>query len=198
MSLPSALLAAVAPETVQAAAKTLLADGRFQTTLPSPEDSVDLSFLAPFLKPVLWVGLVAVSSLLGFWVFTRLIRLNRRDAAEPTLAAAEVPGSAVTHLANADRLAANGAFAEALHEVLLASFLELERRIGTGLPLAFTSREVLRHAALPEGARTPLAALIEAVEVALFGGAAVGPSEYRAARLRFDELRVPIAPRRPR
>jgi len=82
-------------------------------------------------------------------------------------------------LGDADRLAAQGRYAEAVHVLLLQTTGQLAERFRVPLQPSRTSREILRVLPLKTELREPLADLVRMVERSLFGGAAVGPADYQ-------------------
>ena len=91
-------------------------------------------------------------------------------------------------LSEADRLARQGAYGEALHLLLLYCINEMRRRFGFGLPPSLTSREILGLSALPEIRRTGLSVIVSAVEVSHFGGRPADEAIYRLCRQRCEEV----------
>jgi hypothetical protein len=132
--------------------------------------------------------LLAVGAVLAGLAFFR--RLRASPAAftpEPAVPAGEaaprperVPG-----LDDAERLASQGRWDEALHALLLQAIRAVSGRLPAPLPPSSTSRELLRLVPLPEEARQAFAGMVRAVELSLFGGAAVGAEVYQENRERF-------------
>lgn len=91
----------------------------------------------------------------------------------------------------AESLARQQRFGEAIHALGLGVLGELERRArGPAAPASLTSREVLRHAALPSAeAGADLAFLVAAVERAHFGGRSAGPEDWAACSAHYGRLR---------
>jgi hypothetical protein len=81
-----------------------------------------------------------------------------------------------------DALAAEGAFGEAIHRLLLLVQERLRSRIEHGLQASLTSREILRRAKLPSEASTAFAGLVGAVEITLFGRQIADLATYRLCR----------------
>ena len=91
-------------------------------------------------------------------------------------------------LSEADRLARQGAFGEALHLLLLYCLNEMRRRFGLGLPPSLTSREILGLSVLPEIRRTGLSVIVSAVEISHFGGRPADETTYRMCRQRCEDV----------
>jgi hypothetical protein len=81
-----------------------------------------------------------------------------------------------------DALAAQGAFAEAIHRLLLLVQERLRSRLEHGFQSSLTSREILRRARLPGEAQTAFAGLVAAVEITLFGQHAANLATYELCR----------------
>lgn len=100
--------------------------------------------------------------------------------------------------ADADALAAEGRFAEAMHVLLLRSLLEVRERCPGLFRDAWTSREILRRASLPSEGPVVLRDLIDRVEPVHFGRRPAAPEDYRACRTSYarllDLLRTGLTP----
>ncbi len=89
-------------------------------------------------------------------------------------------------LEEADALARQGRFGEAVHLLLFRSIDELHGRIRGGIPDALTAREIARLAALPERPRAALAPIIRIVEQSFFGGRDVDVNGWKTARASYE------------
>ncbi|HEX6092172.1 MAG TPA: DUF4129 domain-containing protein, partial [Dongiaceae bacterium] len=89
-------------------------------------------------------------------------------------------------LGRADRLAAEGQFAEALHLLLLHSIDYLKRHLGGVYGPSSTAREILQRARLPDTGRSSLGAIVDAAEVSYFGGRPVDGGIYAACRRHYQ------------
>ncbi|WP_374470640.1 DUF4129 domain-containing protein [Phenylobacterium sp.] len=148
-----------------------------------------LSALAPFVKPVFWVLVIAGAALILWFVVAEVAGLKlgsrKRQAAGATDWRPDA-AHARALLDDADRLAAEGRFGEAIHLLLFRSIDDLAgRRPGLVRP-ALTSRDIARLDALPGEARAAFARIAEAVERSFFGGRSVGQDEFRAARADYE------------
>jgi hypothetical protein len=162
----------------------ILKDGGYQRSLPKdPPPLSDFSFslgpLETLVRILIWTGLAVVVALAISWLVTRLRGRARDVAVEEGSAAAplDVP------LDSAERLAAAGRFAEAIHALLLETLAALSR--AAQLAPSLTSREIVARVPLPERARDALVGLVLAVEISRFGGAPAGERDYRACLERF-------------
>lgn len=89
-------------------------------------------------------------------------------------------------LGDADELARQGRFGEAIHVLLLRTLQELARRLPERLPSSLTSREIVSRVRMPDEARNALSVLVGAVEVSHFGAATPGSAEFQQCRHHFQ------------
>jgi hypothetical protein len=148
--------------------------------------------LAVVVTWVLILGALAGLGLFVLWSWRTLQRDRERkagqsDAAPPEEEAGRRERSPAGD--EAERLAAEGRWGEALHALLLQAIRHLTAGSPVALRASYTSRELLRLVPLSGEARQAFAGLVRAVELSLFGGAPVGPDEYRENRERFQLLR---------
>jgi hypothetical protein len=79
-----------------------------------------------------------------------------------------------------ERLARAGAYAEAIHLMLLRALDALRRRLGASWAKSLTSREITRRAELAATDRQALKVLVGAVEISRFGGQRANEQVYLA------------------
>lgn len=91
-------------------------------------------------------------------------------------------------LAQADELAGQGRFVEAMHVLLLHCLAEIRRRLVVEFPDSLTSREILRSARLPERGRHALDRIVARVEWTYFGEHPAGRADYDSCRASAAEL----------
>ena len=123
---------------------------------------------------------------------------RRHRPTPPTLSglgasASDAAAKAAVRLAEADRLAAEGLYAEAAHMLLLRSVADVESGRPGRIRPSFTSRDI---AALPELGPEPRAAfslIAGVVERALFGGRPLDAEAWRTCRSAYDVLARPEA-----
>lgn len=158
----------------------------------------------PFAKILLWsvLALVVASVLWAAWLRIRhgewrMPRFARRAAvavvpeAEPDWAPEAAP--AREWLREADALAAEGRYAEAVHHLLRRSVDDIARRRPRLVRPALTSRELGASDAIPPPARDLFAQIARLVERSLFGGRAVGADDWSAARAAYGDFALPGA-----
>ena len=164
------------------------------------------SFLpdAPYAKIFLWmvIALAAATLLLilsrglrsGRWEWPfrrRRLRTAVPEAEEEAWRPEEAPARA--WLEEADRLAAEGLYAEAIHHLLLRSVEDIQKRRPRLVRPALTSRELAGASAIPGAARDLFARIAAMVERSLFGGRAVGAGDWDAARDAYADFVLPRA-----
>jgi hypothetical protein len=156
---------------------------------------------APYARIFLWTVIALLLLLVlrvaydrarhGEW---RLPRLRRsRSAANAAAEPIEedwAPGAepARQWLNEADRLAAAGRYAEAVHHLLLRSVEDIGQRRPRLLRPALTSRDLARAEAIPSAPRRLFADLASVVERSLFGGAPVGAEEWGRCREAYADF----------
>lgn len=98
----------------------------------------------------------------------------------------EAPARAL--LAEADRLAADGRYAEAAHLLLHRSIADIDERRPQLVRPALTSRDIAGAPALPEGPRAAFSRIVMLVERSLFGGRSLDGGDWRACRAAYEEF----------
>lgn len=153
---------------------------------------------APYARILLWtvIGAAALAVLwlvverlrYGQWRVPRL-RRSRAVAAPPVEEEWALDAAPVrAWLDEADALAAQGRFAEAVHHLLFRSIEDIEHRRPNLVRPALTSRELSAASAIPRGARDLFAGIARIVERSLFGGRSVGADDWRAARATYADF----------
>lgn len=161
---------------------------------------------APYARIILW-GMIGALAVLIVWMIVnrfrdgawRLPRFRRArvlassgDGEEP-LDWAPAAAPAQRWLDQADQLAAEGRFAEAVHHILLRSVEDIARRRPRLLRPALTSRDIARSSDIPPAPRGLFADLAAVVERSLFGGDAVDANDWQRCRTAYAEFALPKA-----
>lgn len=156
---------------------------------------------APYARILLWTVLAAAAAGLAIMIYRRIRdgewRLPRRRRAVGVAAEAEeedwAPEAAPARawLREADALAAEGRYAEAVHHLLFRSIEDIARRRPRLVRPALTSRELAAAEALPPPARSLFARIAGLVERSLFGGRPVEASDWTTARTAYADLVLP-------
>ncbi len=188
------------PEAVRGALDQVLAEQRYQTELPGP-DQTELpgpdeerrpapDDRVPWFAGYGWaeglaIVLIGAVAIVGVLALARGVSGRRRAAFAPPQGTATVaPVLDGVPLDEIESLAAAGRYDEAVHVLLLQSIAAVGRTV-SALPVSLTSREVLERAPLPEGAGAELGAIVDAVETSWFGGRPVGREGFEACRERY-------------
>jgi hypothetical protein len=157
---------------------------------------------APFARLLLWTVLAIAALALGWAIYQRLRhgewRLPRRRRAQsvdpgPREEEEWAPEAAPARswLREADALAAQGRYAEAVHHLLFRSIEDIGRRRPRLVRPALTSRELAAAEGLPPPARSLFASIAGLVERSLFGGRPVEAGDWTAARAAYADLVLP-------
>jgi len=205
LALAGTARAASDAKAVAAAVEQVYASGKYQTEMPDKKPLELPEYhhwtlsegMLQVLRVLFWtlagVGVVLLLVYLGNALPSLAARLQwarRKEAAGVTVSAiADLDRERLGDvLAEADRLARQGAFGEALHLILLHCLNELRQRLGMGVPTSLTSREILRLAPLPDARRGALSTIVSAVEISHFGGRPVDEATYRLCRQRCEDV----------
>ena len=148
----------------------------------------DLGPLAEVLRVLVWAGAVVGAVLAAMYVAQRLFPGALGDPPFEEPGAELSPALSDAPLRDAQALAREGRFAEAIHVLLLRTFEQLLRGRGIALAPGWTSREVLERASYPGQAREALAGLVGAVETCTFAGRPASEEDYRLCADRFRHL----------
>jgi len=167
---------------------------------PKPPDAPDwlvaigqlLNATAPALVYVFWGMLILGAAIILYFlgrelIATRWPSFKRNvgpklpgDTWRPSLAKAR------TLLEDADRLAAAGQFAEAVHLILFRSIEDIEGKRPDLISPALTSRDIARLEGVPERVRQTFSGIAAVVERSFFGGRAVGAEEFADCRKAYE------------
>mgnify|MGYP003700497277 FL=1 len=187
------------PAEVRDGRDAVLADSRYQTEMPEAEKLPEPSrfTIPPWLAEIIfWIVIALAVAMVAYFLFQLGYDLLRdrgafkRNRDRPGAAAQRVetpvtaaPRAADPHsLAEADRLAAEGRFSEAIHLLLLVALQRLHRELGARVAPAMTGRELLHLPALPGATVAPLTRMVQLSEINHFGGRQAREPDYRAAR----------------
>ena len=150
-----------------------------------------LESLGPFLQVVFWILIALVVAAILWFIVRELMRIRapqkRGKMAKPAPEAWR-PQAATARalLSDADALATQGQFAEAVHLLLLRSINDIEGRLPNAVRPALTSRDIARLERLPDAARPTFLRIARAVETSLFGGGAVDRATWDDCRAAYE------------
>ncbi|MBE1528437.1 hypothetical protein GGC65_002893 [Sphingopyxis sp. OAS728] len=202
------------PELVDPGYSQTIAGGEIQTAFPPPPPPPPptpewlkslfngignfFEWSAPAAKPLMWIAVAALALVLLYhfvpafaqWVDNLRFGRKARDDEADHIGQAEA-GAARALLAEADALAAEGRYAEAVHLLLYRSVEDIEgRRPGLVKP-AMTSRDLAEAEGLPAVARDAFSRIARAVEISLFGGRSIDAGAWQTCRGAYAEMTVP-------
>lgn len=143
----------------------------------------------PVFEKVL-IGLAILGLLVLAWrIFVPLLAARRRRQ-EPSDEPEWTPdhAAAVALLEDADRLAEEGRFGEAVHLLLQRSVNHIAEARPDWLQPASTAREIATSPLLPQSARQAFAVIAARVERSLFALRALDAEDWRAARSAYADF----------
>jgi hypothetical protein len=153
----------------------------------------------PVLRIVFWVGVGAVILLL-IWVILREIlgvrwAGRRRARAKRTTPVdwAPDPRKARALLENADRLAAQGRFDQAVRLILHRSIEDIDIKRPRLVRPALTARDIAGLESVPASARAAFARIAAVVEFSAFAGQPIGRAAFDQCRTAYEAFAFPAA-----
>ena len=192
------------PARFDEAHRRLLEDSSLQfDLLPAarPEPPAWLRWLAnllegsgPVLQVLFWAAAAAIVLTILYLIFRRFGGIGwfgRRRAEQEAEASEdwrpeEAPARAL--LGEADRLAAEGRYAEAAHLLLFRSIADIEARRPRLVRPALTSRDIAAAPALPPAPKAAFARIVMMVERSLFGARPLDAEAWRDCRSAYEEF----------
>jgi len=165
---------------------------------PSWLEAVARAFeaIAPILKWVFWAGLAAAAALILFFIARELmqVRLRRRGPRAKGDKVADwrpEPARARALLEDADRLAAEGRYDEAVHLLLFRSIDDFSGRKPGAVRPALTSRDIAGLPAMPARARAAFEAIARTVEASFFAARPAGAADFAQCRQAYERFAFP-------
>jgi hypothetical protein len=190
---------AIAHEGFAEAHQRLLADRSIQFDLPRVEQAESPPWLLDFLKaiyPVLkilfWVAAAMLLAYLLYAVFSWASgrdwpwRRAKAEAADESWRPDEAPARQL--LGEADRLAADGHYAQAARLLLHRSIEDIDARRPDLVRPALTSRDIAALDGIPGRPRSAFARIAMMVETSLFAGRPLAQGDWRACRSAYEEF----------
>jgi len=157
-----------------------------------------LGEVAPYMGWVLLACVVIGAAIILYLVVSSLIRARPSGDAE-AMATRDVAAwrpsekAARALLADAEALAAQGRYEEAVHLLLQRSLEDIQRHRPRLLRPALTSREIAGSEWMPGIVRRAFAAMARPVERSLFGGRSLARADWEEARAAYGEFALPGA-----
>lgn len=156
-----------------------------------------LATLAPVFKVIFWLGLAALVLAVLWFIAREVIRIRLPERTRKLDIADDgwrpAPAAARALLSDADALAAEGRFAEAVHLLLLRSINDIDGRLPNTVRPALTARDIAALGRLPDAARPAFERIARVVENSLFGGRSVDQSTFAECRQAYEAFAFPQA-----
>ena len=209
--------AAIDETAIRAAVDEVYDGSDYQTSLPGvdeplpqpdpePEaadpasEPMNLAWLADVLEVVsygLLAGAVIFVVYTGLRAFMNMRLRPRRSDLDPSSddewgAHKGSQEARPTQFADAEALARQGAYGDAVHALLLVVVEAMRRRYDTVRP-ALTARELVRHVALGASRHDDFADLVGAAELGHFGGRPIDRATYESSHERAQRLLAALA-----
>ena len=188
-----------------------LKDGALQLTRPEQEDipfepreppgwlkaiGDFLDSLGPVFRVIFYIAIAAIVAGLLYFLFGEAVRMRLgfkpkvKDKTEDDILPDIRPDAdrARSLLEEADALAREGRFAEAVHLLLFRSIEDIQERLEGGVPTSLTAREIAGLGSLPDRAKRALRPIIQIVESSFFGGRNVDAGGWQNARRSYEEF----------
>ncbi len=140
---------------------------------------------------VIWLVITRIRE--GEWRLTRRRRSRGVRVIADTAEEEWIPDAAQGRawLQEADALASQGLYAEAVHHLLFRSIEDIQHRRPQVVRPALTSRELAAATGIPGRARELFAAIARLVERSLFGGRDVSADDWATARSTYADFALP-------
>ena len=158
-----------------------------------------LRFLEPVFTVIFWGGLAAVILAILFFIGREVVqgRYSREKAPEKSPVQESTyrpePERARALLHDADALAAEGRFDDAVRALLHRSIDDIEKRSPRSVRRAQTGREIAELPVLSAAAGEAFAPLVRAVERSWFGCTRLDENDYNACRKAYADFALPEA-----
>lgn len=155
-----------------------------------------LAAMGPVFKLIFWLGLAVLVVAVIWFIARELIRIrlpDRKKALDMDAGWRPAPAAALALLSDADALAAEGRFAEAVHLLLLRSINDIDGRLPNTVRPALTARDIAGLSRLPAAARPAFDRIARVVESSLFGGRPVDRAAFADCRAAYEAFAFPQA-----
>lgn len=157
-----------------------------------------LAALEPVFLVIFWVGVGAVALAILWFIGREMLRIRLPDRHKPAAPSGEgdwrpATGVALALLSDADALAEQGRYDEAVHLILLRSIGDIDGRLPNTVRPALTARDIADLQRLPATARPAFTRIARVVEASLFGGRSVGRADFTECRQAYEAFAFPGA-----
>ena len=196
--------------------EAVLSDADYQRALPAkeaPQQAPPPDWLQDLMEWLLGAGDFANAALwvlgagLVIWVAVRLFQLRGPGSSRPGTETVPSPAGARRHVATVDRhsgppvtlvdadaLAAERRFGEAIHALLLHCVGEIKKRPGFAISDSLTGREIARRTVFSDDTRAAFRNLVARAEKSHFGNHPAREDDYRTCRQDYLRITAAIAP----
>lgn len=161
-----------------------------------------IELLGPFLNLIFWAGVALVVGAIVYVIVREVVRRLPQSTEEakadqliPVPEYRPASARAQALLGEADRLAAEGRFGEAVRILLHRSIEDMEKVFPTAIVPSMTSREISTIEYLSTQGRTTFVKIAQAVERSLFAGRPLTADVYADCRRAYEgfALEAPAA-----
>jgi hypothetical protein len=158
-----------------------------------------LSNLGPVFRVLFWISAALAVAAILYAIARAVIARRKGEGAEGEASAGReatwrpTATQARTLLGDADRLASEGKFAQAVHLLLYRSIDDIVGWRPQLVRPALTSRDIGALDALPGGARGAFHRIAETVERSFFGGREVDATDFQECRRAYEAFALPGA-----
>ncbi|MEM1148605.1 MAG: hypothetical protein AAGH49_12490 [Pseudomonadota bacterium] len=173
-------------------------EGRSRNTSPNPIAWAIAGFFRSIggLLGYLLAAIVLIAILAGLYMaFGESLSLRRRQKEKSALPDVSMTPNlrpeqkrARALLEDADALAAQGQYAQAVHLLLFRSIDDIQEKRSGIIGRSLTAREIGALGVLPDRVRGALLPIIRIVERSFFGGASVTEAGWKEARASYEEF----------
>ncbi|MDR1607921.1 MAG: hypothetical protein LBT38_05890 [Deltaproteobacteria bacterium] len=175
----------------EAKTQSLIKKFDIQTELPLIKTESDSSERKGFVIQIILFSLFGVVVALILFIVGQSIYRHLKSAPPPEpLASPNADlGQRLEEIGqNSRRVAKNGQYAEAIHQLLLRSLEEFQKRKKVAWPSSLTSREILARLKLGPPVEPALAFMVAKVEISHFGPYEPQETDYKACLDNFETL----------
>lgn len=154
--------------------------------------------LGPVFLVIFWIGVAAIVLTLLWFIGREMLGIRLLDRHKPSAPSGEgdwrpAAGVALALLSDADALAEQGRYDEAVHLILLRSIGDIDGRLPNTVRPALTARDIANLQRLPATARPAFTLIARVVEASLFGGRAVDRADFTQCRQAYEAFAFPAA-----
>ncbi len=156
-----------------------------------------LSGLGPIFQFLFYLGAAAIAAGILYFILRQIPNIRLQSLRRKDKLTEEDDDHVISNvrpdekkarawLEEADALAKEGRFSEAVHLLLFRSIEDIQSKRKVPIPQALTSREIEHLDGLPTGPRNALSPIISLVERSFFGGHSVNADGWTSARAAYE------------